>query len=591
MQRGSLAAFAARISSVVLLALPGTAMSQQRPMAEQRGGPPTPDTPRILVATFHSDVRATGVDVADAVRRRLQDSYSARDLYVVPKRLIDATLEPSGYARDSALSASDLVELGRQVHADEVLDAFATKSPQGVRIEARVLLKRASTILSQPLPPATGKNAGDAAKEVERLLAEARKSLPAYRICENDLRAQKFDAAADNGRAVIQAYPNSTLGRLCILSAFSYAKASPDSIIKVAEEIVKLDSMNTIALSNGAAAYKEKGNVEKYVEFSQRLLAADPLASLSSEGIIDDLVKMGYAERAIPIVNERVAALPGDAKWLNKKLQVLLAAKRFRAAIQFSDTLAAADTSALTLEFYTRVGAAAAIDSQPQLAAQIYARGLKKFPNNADMWLANAQALARSNQPQDALAAAQRAVSINSKIENGNGYLYVLGLHVQLAQFDSAMATAPKAIDAGASKERVARALLAVVASAVRTAPDTKSRAGWEAALKTAQEVDAIASSQNSQFYIGVAAFNIGAAAANEANELYRQLQGARPAAQRDLRTKACAAVKIAEDHLAIAQISVAKGGSVDPNAAGQIMSAMSQLSDFVNAAKPQVCR
>jgi hypothetical protein len=591
MQRGSLAAFAARISSVMLLTLPGTAMSQQRPMAEQRGGPPTPDTPHILVATFQSDARAIGVDVAEAVRRRLQDSYSARALYVVPKRQIDATLNASGYPLDSALSVGDLMELGRNVHADEVLDAYATKSPEGVRIEARVLLKRASTILSQPLPPATGKNAGDAAKELERHLAEARKALPAYRICENDLRAQKFDAAAENGRAVIQAYPNSTLGRLCILSAFSYAKTSPDSIIRVAEEIVKLDSTNTIALSNGAAAYRQKGNVEKYVEFSQRLLAADPLTSLSSEGIIDDLVILGEAERAIPIVNERVKALPGDVKWLRKKLAVLLAAKRYRAAIQFSDTLATTDTASLTEDFYVKLGAAAALDSQPQLAAQIYARGLKKFPNNADMWLANAQALARSNQPQDALAAAQRAVSINSKIENGNGYLYVLGLEVQLAQFDSAMATAPKAIEAGATKDRVASTLLAVLAPALKKAREINTRAAWGAVLSSAQEIDAIAPSENAKFYIGVSAFSIGTDAANEANELYRQLQGARAAAQRDLRTKACAALKIAEDHLAIAQINVTQGGKVDPNAASQIMSAMSQLSDFVNGAKPQVCR
>ena len=590
MQRGSLAAFAARASSVVLL-VPSIAIGQQRALPEQRDGPPNPDTPRILVATFQSDVRATGVDVAEAVRRRLQDSYSARDLYVVPKRQIDATLEPSGYARDSALSATDLVELGRQLHADEVLDAFATKSPQGVRVEARVLLKRASAILSQPLPPVTAKNAGDAAKEVERVLAEARKSLPAYRICENDLRDQKFDAAAAGGRAVIQAYPSSTLGRLCLLSAFSYAKASPDSIIRVAEEIVKLDSMNTIALSNAAAAYREKGNVDKYVEFTRRLLAADPLTTISIEAIIDDLVPTGHAEQAIPLVEERVKALPGDSHWLRKKLAVLLAAKRYRAAIQFSDTLAATDTASLTEDFFTRLGAAAALDSQPQLAAQIYARGLKKFPNTADMWLADAQALARSNQPQEALAAAQRAVAINSKIENGSGYLYVLGLQVQLEQFDSAMATAPKAIEAGASKERVASSLVAVLGPALKKARETNTRADWEVVLATGLKIDAIASSRNSQFYIGVAAYSIGASAANEASELYRQLQGARPAAQRDLRTKACAALKIAEDHLPVAQINVAQGGSVDPNTAAQILSAIPQLSEFVNGAKPVVCR
>jgi tetratricopeptide (TPR) repeat protein len=572
--------------------VPGIALSQQRAIPEQRGGPPTPETPHILVATFQSDSKATGVDVAGVVRRRLQDAYSAKALYVVPKSQIDATLKSSGYPPDSVLSLSDLMALGGQVHADEVLDAYATKSPEGVRIEARVLLRRASTILSQPLPPAMGKNAGDAAKELERHLADARKSLPAYRICENDLRAQKFDAAADNGRAVIQAYPNSTLGRLCVLSAFAYAKAAPDSIIRVAEEIVKLDSTNTIALSNAASAYRAKGNFEKYVEFSRRVMAVDPLNTVSIEAIIDDLVTTGHAEQAIPLVEERVKALPGDPHWLRKKMAVLLAAKRFRAAVQFSDTLATTDTASLTEDFFTKLGAAAALDSQPQLAAQIYTRGLKKFPNNADMWLANAQALARSNQPTEALVAAQRAVAIEPRIEKGNGYLYVLGLQVQLGQFDSAMVvTAPRAIEAGASKERVAATLVAVIAAAVREAQNSKARADWQRALKAATEVDAIAGLPHTKFYMGLSAVSIAGDAVTEAGELYKQLDRARAAAQRDLRAKACAAIKLADDNLTIGQINVPQGASVDREAAGQLMTAISGLSDYVSKAKPVLCR
>ena len=244
---------AARTVGLVVLVLVGApalvpAQPQQPQQPQQRGGPPNPDTPRILVATFRSDERQLGVQAADALRKRIQDENSAKQLFAVTKREVDATLQQSGYNPDSALSTNDLMELGHQVRADEVVDATVRKMADGqVRIDARLLLKRNQNILAQPLPPGLGKNAGDAAQPVERALGLARKSLPAYKTCENDLRAQKYDAAMADGRAAIAAYPQSTFGRLCLLTAFSLSKAAPDSIIKVANEILGLDSTSVMS--------------------------------------------------------------------------------------------------------------------------------------------------------------------------------------------------------------------------------------------------------------------------------------------------------------------------------------------------------
>src|SRR5262245_58824204 len=94
---------------------PGVALGQQPRGPEQRGGPAGPDTKGILVATFRSDDRKLGVEAADAVRKRLQDEYSMKQLEVKTKRAIDGTLEQSGYKPDSALSASDLLELAKQL--------------------------------------------------------------------------------------------------------------------------------------------------------------------------------------------------------------------------------------------------------------------------------------------------------------------------------------------------------------------------------------------------------------------------------------------------------------------------------------------
>src|SRR5205823_7250814 len=110
-------------------------------------------------------------------------------------------------------------------------------------------------------------------------------------------------------------------------------------------------------------------------------------------------------------------------------------------------------------------------------------------------------------QLQQAAAAAQAALAINPK--NNNAYTLLLVTQLQLNQLDSAMATAQKALANGADKQMIADALIGVVGPAVKKAQESKTREDWEAALKSAKGVDAIAPSANTKFYIGVSAFQI----------------------------------------------------------------------------------
>jgi tetratricopeptide (TPR) repeat protein len=585
------AALAAGVFALVLMSGPAVAGAQPGAQQMQRGGPPNPDTPRILVATFKSTERDIGVQAADAVRRRISDQNSGKVLWVVTKRDIDATLSQSGYKPDSALSTSDLMELGKQVRADEVLDATASRVPEGVKVEARLLIKRGQTILAQPLPAVTAKSAGDAARDIEKALADARKSIVPFKACENELRAQKYDAAAAQGRAALAAYPQSTFGRLCVLWAFDAAKAAPDSIISAANSLLSVDPTSIQALALAADAYKKKGDTDKSIEYSLRIYRADPSNQNIAQSIIQELATSGAPDKALPIVDELLKDNPSDPQMLRTKWLLLLGAKRYKEALATGEELVKSDTAAASLDYFTRMGAVATLDSQPQLASQVYARGVQKFPNDAQLQLAYAQSLARSGQLQQALAAAQRAVKINPKIENGSGYLYVLGLQVQLNQLDSAKATAPLAIANGADKEKISQTLLAVVAPAVKKANETKAREDWEAALKTAQDVDAIAAGPATKYFMGLSAFQIAAGAVNNMNDQIKEYQKAKPAAQKDLKPKICSEAKVAEDNLAIAAINMPAGGAYDKETAGQIMGALSQYSDFVNQVKSQLCK
>jgi hypothetical protein len=100
------------------LSLMGAPAFAQQQQPAQRGGPPGPETPYILVTTCQSADRKLGVEAADELRRRIQSEHSAKELYAVPKAGINGTLEASGYRPDSALNASDLMELSKQLHGE-----------------------------------------------------------------------------------------------------------------------------------------------------------------------------------------------------------------------------------------------------------------------------------------------------------------------------------------------------------------------------------------------------------------------------------------------------------------------------------------
>ena len=197
---------AAAVGILALSLLGAPASGQTRPAEPpQRGGQPKQDTPYILIATFRSDDRLLGVLAADEVRKRVASEHSAQELFVVTKHNINTTLEASGYRADSALNASDLMELSKQLHGEYVLDAKVSKSGGTVHIEPQAHASHRQVTLTQPLPNVDGKDAGDAAKGVEKAITDALKGIPAYRLCVNDLRAQKYDAAVKDAQTGIAA--------------------------------------------------------------------------------------------------------------------------------------------------------------------------------------------------------------------------------------------------------------------------------------------------------------------------------------------------------------------------------------------------
>lgn len=576
------AAAAVGFLGLTMMGVPAFAQQQQ---PAQRGGPPGQDTPYILVTTFQSADRKLGVEVADELRRRIQGEHSAKELYAVPKNSINGTLEASGYRPDSALNASDLMELSKQLHGEYVIDGKAIKgSGNAVRLETRILLRTGMSTLSQPLPPADGKDVGDAAKMVEKSISDALKGMPMYKTCISDLRANKFDQAEKDARLGIAAYAPSVLSRICLLQAQGSLKASPDSIMATANAILAVDPTSQLALVNLVDAYKAKGDKDKAIEVNLRIWRLDPTNQSIAQSIVSDLAQSGAPDKALQIIDTLLKENPSDPATIKQKWLLQLKAGQFKNAMSTGEELLKVDTASGTLDFYTRQVAAAQSDSNAAKVQEWAAKAGQKFPTDASFPLLLAQSYRKTGQLQQALASARRAAQIEPK--NSNAWLFAVVTANDLNMPDSAIAFAQQAIAAGADKVSLGQALLAVVNPAMKKATDSKDRADWEAALKVAQTVDAAVPSDATKFYVGLANFQIGYDALQNAQKLGE----AKGKDAKESRAKACLEAKVIEESWANAQIAIPRGAAFNKEGAGQIMGAIQQYSEFVPKMKTAYC-
>ena len=110
----------ARIGLAVVgtLAVPSIASAQYNRV-------PDPNATRVLVAVFKAGEKGLGVQAADAVRSRMNSEFPFKQVYVLPKTDINATLEASGFPITDALEAHDQRALATLLRADEYVTVYA----------------------------------------------------------------------------------------------------------------------------------------------------------------------------------------------------------------------------------------------------------------------------------------------------------------------------------------------------------------------------------------------------------------------------------------------------------------------------------
>ncbi len=445
-----------------------------------------------------------------------------------------------------------------------------TRSASGIKVEPRLVLARDVT-LGQPLPTAEGANPADAARSIERSLQEARKQLPDNKACENHIRAKAFTQAIASANAGIVKYPNATLARLCLASAYQEMKLAPDSVLRVLNEILRIDPRNSFALRIAFGEYEKKGDVENSVRALVALIKLEPTNLSLQEQVIAKLAGLGKPTVAIPIVDTLLIASPGDPKLMRSKWLLLLSAAaadtgggrvtHFEGAVRTGEEMVRADTALADSVYYSRqIAAATGITATPARAVEFASRAVQKYPNNAEFWALKAQSERRAGQLQVAQQSIARALAINPKFPNGT--LMLATIFLETNQPDSALAVARRGVAVGDDAKTWGAFLLAPTQAAFKKAQETKDPLEYEKALALAQESDKLSPSQTAQFFIGVAGFQIGIDAVQKAQK-----------------PKSCPLARKGQEMLLLTQVNMNAIGRTDAATAQQLMPYVAQFA------------
>lgn len=549
-------------------------------ISAQRTVAPSEGTPRLMVSPFRGSEKGLGPQATEAIIDRLTSDIPLKNLFVIPKKYVCLNLEQSGFSCDSTPDPTTSRLLATQLRADEYLEGTVTKSANGYKLDARMVLTRDNTMV-QPLPPVEGKKMGDLAHQISKELQEARKQLPDERQCELAIANGKPQEAIAAAQAAVAAYPQSTIGRVCLANAYLATKAPPDSIIAVTAKVIELDPHNRPALALAADAYKAKYDqtkdtvaLNKAVDTWAAMLAADPKNVKLVTDVTEKIAASGQAARAKPIIQQAVQDNPGDPSLIHLYWLILQATKDYHMATEVGEQMTRVDTSAADTSFFLRQAALYALDSQPQKAAETTARGVAKFPNNASLWSLNSQMQRVAGQTQQAVASADKAIQLNPKL--GDAYLRKAQAEVDLNQPDSAVAALRGALANGGDSATIGQFVLALGSKAYKAADSIKPPQiePYQHAISILAYADSISPTPAGKFVLGVAAFKVGDIAV-------RQNQTA----------KQCELAQTAQDAFATAQVNVAAGGRTDPQTAQQILGVLSQYTPAVESQLKRFCK
>jgi tetratricopeptide (TPR) repeat protein len=550
---------------------------------------PNPNAPRLVVGTLRSSDKKLSVQASEEVRSRLGDEIPMRQLTVLSSGDYKQVVEQSGYPYDEALASGDLNSLAKLLRTDEYMEGTVEKTATGFKIVATLTLTR-DPALTQPLPAVEGDKISRVAQNLAKEVVEARKQIDAEKKCNSLGRDGKPAEAIAAARVGTLAYPQATLTRLCELNVRGGFKQPPDSIIKAAVEILKVDPKSKTALTYAADAYKAKGEADKHTEMLIRLLETDPNNTRLVDDVVNALAASGKWDLAKPIISQAIKENPGDTRLMKLGFLVYLSAKDSKNGTAIGEEMVKIDTSLADTTYFAKMVAAYDGDSAYAKAAEVAARGAEKFPTNTVLLSMLGSEQLKGGQQQQAIATFRKILSINPKAPNAR--MLIARTYNEMKQQDSTLMMLREAKAAGEDGQAgglyalsIGNSLFKVGQETLNKAQQTKTSEDYATAIAANKKVlpwvlfadSTLTVAENkaqAKFILAVATFQISVAAVSDAPK-----------------TKSCELAKMAQDNISIAQLNISAGGRFAPQVVGQLMPVIPQIMTGAEQMVKQYCK
>jgi len=547
---------------------------------------------RLLVHNFESKNVGLGRRAADKVNSVISRGRGS-GLELANRGEMLRKLEEAGFNPDSVLLPGEIRSLSRDYRTDEYVTGQVVEGPgKAVRLRGFLVLTRDST-LRQPIPAVERPDLDAAAEAFGAEVLRARAQLVPERRCENALRAGEPTAAAAAAQDGIRAYPRAAIARACLLRAYEELGQKPDSVLRVAQALIAVDSASIKGWEAAAAAYDQRG-VRDSAGHAWSEAAKLQRRDASAIGrIVMALMSDGNDSLAKPFIIDAVKDHPDDKHLAGLHWRVLLATGDWANAVQAGEALRRMDDSYETQpDYFLRMATAyrnlnqrfravaeaaegvALHPSDPDLylfytqlvmaeSDTALARGLERFPNDGKLLALDAQLRRKRGDLQGALASTRRAIARDSTLTRGN--LQLAQAFLDVGQPDSALAVLPRGLRSAADSALAAQFALARGNALYQSANASHQRADFELALRYVQLSDQLSPSANAGFLIGSAAFGVAQQASTEAAA-----------------ARSCPLATTADSNLVLAETQLARYGRVAPDVAKQFLDYAGQMHPYV---------
>jgi tetratricopeptide (TPR) repeat protein len=577
--RSTLALSAAFTVVTVLAPVLNPLAAQRRQEFTQQG---------LLVAPFKSSDRKLGNKVADEIRGRVNKVANDRELEVIDERAMQTALLNAGFPADQAPDLSQVRALSRFLRADEYLMGTVDKTSAGYRVTARLVLAR-DVRMAQPLPDVIDGDEERAAQRMAAHVVEARRQLTPQRRCENFIRDGKGAQAIEAAREGIRLYPRSTLSRRCLLAAQLFVGTPADTVLMVAGDMLRIDSMSYHAIEGAAQAYDVLKQKDRAADMWLRLQRSDSANIDLGERVVAALHYNGNSNHAERVVAKLSDAAPDHMGLMRLRWQVLFTNKSWKEATRIGGLLLATDsTSAKDSTFLLRLATAYKANNESVRAVEVAARGLQRFPHdqrlfslyvqlvrgeaveglarglaafpqNAEFKVMQSQDLKVRGKAEESVDVMREALALDSTIQHG--HIQLARAQADLGQNDSAYATLKRALSVGEDSALIAQFALSRGNQLYRAANSTKQRPDYLLAMKFLTLADSVRQSPQAKLLVGITALSVAQSAATDAPK-----------------TKDCELSRLSFDMITIAQPNLAAGVDVAAEAVKQYQDYLMQL-------------